>query len=132
MVKGAEAHAAEDKQRREEIESRNQLDGLVYKVENDSKEWVDRLSAEVKSRLDTSLEGAKGALKTGDSALIRKALDDLNGAYSAAGASLYQAAQSSSASSGPSAGPEGSPEPGAAKEDVVEADYEIVDDQKKS
>ncbi len=129
MVKSAESNAAEDKKRRDQIEARNQLDGLVYKVEKDSKEWVDRLSADVKSRLDNAVEGAKGALKNGDPDLIQKALDELNGAYSAAGASLYQGAQSSSGG-----GPEtGKTDAGAApKEDVVEADYEIVDDQKKS
>jgi molecular chaperone DnaK len=129
MVKSAESNAAEDKKRRDQIDARNQLDGLVYKVEKDSKEWVDRLSADAKGRLDNAVEGAKGALKNGDPELIQKALDELNGAYSAAGASLYQSAQST-----PGAGPEaGSPEAGAApKEDVVEADYEIVDDQKKS
>ena len=130
MVKGAEAHAAEDQKRREHIEARNHLDGLVYKVEKDSKEWIDRLSADAKSKLDNAVEGAKGALKTGDPDLIKKALDDLNGAYSAAGASLYQTTQSSGeAGAAPGAAP------GAAdgkKEDVVEADYEIVDDPKKS
>jgi molecular chaperone DnaK len=129
MVKGAEAHAAEDKQRREQIENRNHLDGLVYKVEKDSKEWVDRLAADAKSRLDNAVEGAKGALKTGDPDMIKRALDDLNSAYSAAGASLYQSAQAASAGTGAPG-----PEAGAAppKEDVVEADYEIVDDSKKS
>ena len=126
MVKSAEAHASDDKKRRDEIEARNQLDGLVYKVEKDSKEWVDRLSADAKSRLDNALEGGKGALKTGDPDLIRRALDDLNAAYSAAGASLYQSAQAAGEPA------PGAPEPGAAKaEDVVEADYEIVDDSKK-
>ena len=127
MVKQAESHAAEDKQRREEIEARNQLDGLVYKVEKDSKEWVDRLSPDAKSRLDAGVEAGKAALRTGDAAGIRKALDELNAAYSAAGASLYQAAQGGQAA-GPQAEP--APEPGA-KEDVVEADYEIVDEGKK-
>jgi molecular chaperone DnaK len=130
MVKAAEAHSSEDKKRREEIEHRNQLDGLVYKVEKDSKEWADRLAADAKSRLDNAVEGAKGALRTGEADLVKKALDELNSAYSAAGASLYQSAQSSPGSE-PGAGPaaEG-PAPG--KEDVVEADYEIVDDSKKS
>jgi molecular chaperone DnaK len=130
MVKAAEAHSSEDKKRREEIEHRNQLDGLVYKVEKDSKEWADRLAADAKSRLDNAVEGAKGALRTGEADLVKKALDELNSAYSAAGASLYQSAQSSPESE-PGAGPtaEG-PAPG--KEDVVEADYEIVDDSKKS
>ena len=125
MVKSAESHASEDKKRRDEIEARNQLDGLMYKVEKDSKEWVDRLSAEAKSKLDNALEGGKGALKTGDPDLIRRALDELNAAYSAAGASLYQSAQ---ASAEPAAG---APTEGATPpEDVVEADYEIVDDCK--
>jgi len=93
MVKSAEAHASDDKKRRDEIEARNQLDGLMYKVEKDSKEWVDRLSADAKAKLDNALEGGKGALKTGDPDLIRRALDELNAAYSAAGASLYQSAQ---------------------------------------
>ncbi|HYL29342.1 MAG TPA: molecular chaperone DnaK [Gemmatimonadales bacterium] len=129
MVKQAESHAAEDKQRREEIEGRNQLDGLVYKVEKDSKEWVDRLTPDVKSRLDAGVEAGKAALRTGDAAGIRTALDELNAAYSAAGASLYQAAQGAQgAGAGPQ--PEQAPEPGA-KEDVVEADYEIVDEGKK-
>ncbi len=129
MVKSAESNAAEDKKRRDQIEARNQLDGLVYKVEKDSKEWVDRLSADVKSRLDNAVEGAKGALKNGDPDLIQKALDELNGAYSAAGASLYQGAQSSSGGGQET----GKTDAGTApKEDVVEADYEIVDDQKKS
>ncbi len=127
MVKNAESHAAEDKKRRDDIEGRNQLDGLVYKVEKDSKEWVDRLSADAKSKLDNALEGGKGALKTGDPDLIRRALDELNSAYSAAGASLYQSAQ---ASSEPAAGG-AEPQAGAKPEEVVEADYEIVDDTKK-
>ena len=126
MVKQAESHAAEDKQRRDEIEARNQLDGLVYKVEKDSKEWVDRLAADAKSRLDAALEAGKAALRTGEAGGIRTALDELNAAYSAAGASLYQAAQAASSAEPP--GP--AAEPGA-KEDVVEADYEIVDEGKK-
>jgi molecular chaperone DnaK len=131
MVKSAEAHASEDKKRRDAIESRNQLDALVYKVEKDSKEWVDRLSGDVKGRLDNAVEGAKGALKNGDPELIQKALDDLNGAYSAAGASLYQSAQAAGGA-GPEAPGAAPGAAGGAKEDVVEADYEIVDDAKKS
>jgi molecular chaperone DnaK len=136
MVKAAEQHASEDKSRREQIEQRNQLDSLVYRVEKDSKEWVDRLPADAKTRLDASLEGAKQALRSGDPDTIRRALDELNQAYSAAGASLYQA-QGAGGGAGPDAGPQGGPEGGAApggegprQDDVVEADYEIVDDKK--
>jgi molecular chaperone DnaK len=130
MVKAADLHAKEDKDRRDQIEARNHLDGLVYKVEKDSKEWVDRLDTAAKTRLDEAVEGGKQALRTGDNDGIKKALEELNAAYSAAGASLYQQAQAAGAAEGSA-----EPQPGAGgedkKEDVVEADYEIVDDNKK-
>jgi molecular chaperone DnaK len=134
MVKAAEAHAKEDQERREQIEARNQLDGLVYKVEKDSKEWVDRLSPDVKGRLDSAVEGGRQALRAGDAAGIKTALDELNAAYAAAGASLYQAASAggpSAGSEGPAAGGGTAGEQDKGKEDVVEADYEIVDEEKK-
>ncbi len=90
MVKQAEANAKDDEDRRAQIESRNQLDGLIYKVEKDSKEWVDRLQADDKERLDKAIETGKEALRTGETAAIATALEELNVAYSAAGASLYQ------------------------------------------
>jgi hypothetical protein len=76
------------------------------------------------------VEGAKGALRTGEADLVKKALDELNSAYSAAGASLYQSAQASPGAE-PGTGP-AAEEPAQGKEDVVEADNEIVDDSKKS
>ncbi len=140
MVKQAEQHASEDQKRREEIEARNQLDGLVYKVEKDSKEWADRLPADAKARLDAALEAGKEALRTGAGEAIRRALDELNAAYSAAGASLYQQAQGTGTGAGggqqePAAGGAGEQRGAGAqggKDDVVEADYEIVDEGKKT
>jgi molecular chaperone DnaK len=132
MVKAAEAHAAEDRERRERIEARNQLDTLVYRVEKDSKEWADRLPADAKSRLEAALEAGKNALRTGHPDEIRKALDELNAAYSAAGAALYQTQQAGATGGPTGSGPTG--QAGAAQpgqEDVVEADYEIVDDKKQ-
>jgi len=135
MVKTAEQHAQEDKTRRDEIEARNQLDSLVYRVEKDSKEWVDRLPPDAKTRLDSALEAGRQALRSGDTDGIRRALDELNTAYSAAGASLYQAA-GAAAPNGGGAGeaPGGTGEPAkagqAGQEDVVDADYEIVDEKK--
>jgi molecular chaperone DnaK len=91
---------------------------------------VDRLPADAKTRLDSAVEAGREALRTGDADGIRRALDELNAAYSAAGASLYQGAQAQGGPEGqPAGGPaaEGTP-PG--QEDVVEADYEIVDEKK--
>ena len=129
MVKSAEANAAEDKARRDQIEARNQLDGMVYRVEKDSKEWVEKLPADAKTRLDAAVEGGKQALRTGEADGIRRALDELNAAYSAAGAALYQS-QPGGTEGAEAPGAEGEPA-AAAEQDVVEADYEIVDDSKK-
>jgi molecular chaperone DnaK len=142
MVKAAEQHAQEDQARREQIEARNQLDSLVYRVEKDSKEWTDRLPPDAKSRLESALEAGRQALRTGETEGIRRALDELNQAYSAAGAALYQAAGAGTGTGGagepnsgpsqPGSGPGGGPgaESGPSQDDVVEADYEIVDDKK--
>ena len=131
MVKSAEQHAEDDRKRREAIEHRNQLDGLVYKVEKDSKEWVDRLSADLKSRLDAAVEAGKQALRTGDQDGIKVALDELNAAYQAAGASLYASSGAAPGSGSPEGDGQPQPGPESPKEDVVEADYEIVDENKK-
>src|SRR3989442_764376 len=130
MVKDAEAHAAEDKRRREEIERRNRLDTLVYEVEKNSKEWADKLDGSLKSRLDNALEAAKQALPSGNPDDMSNALDELQQAYSAAGASLY-AAQRGAGTPPPGAEPAGAEPAGDKKENVVDADYEIVDDDKK-
>ena len=126
MVVEAEEHATEDKQRREAIDQRNRLDAMVYEVEKNAKEWSDRLDETNKKRLDDALEKAKQALRSGGTDEIKTALEELSQAYSAAGASLYEAAQAQSAE-----------EPAAAEasetksdEDVVEADYEVVDEEK--
>src|SRR2546430_2194522 len=134
MVKDAEAHAAEDKRRGKEIERRNRLDTLVYEVEKSSKEWVDKLDASLKTRLDKAVEGAKQALRSGAADEISKALEELQPAYSAAGASMYAAQRGAGApgSGGGAEQPAGGEAAGAEKKDnVVDADYEIVDDDKK-
>jgi len=129
MVKDAEAHASEDKARRETIEQRNRLDAMTYDVEKNAKEWSDRLEASMKERLEKAVEGAKQALRTGEPEGIRKATEELQAAYSEAGRSLYAQAQPSGGASAP---PEGEAPAGEAKkEDVVDADYEIVDENKK-
>ncbi|MEE8250781.1 MAG: molecular chaperone DnaK [Gemmatimonadales bacterium] len=131
MVKEAEEHATEDKARREEIESRNRLDGLVYEVEKNSKEWADKLEASQKERLDAALEKAKSALRTGAKDEIQEALQELAQAYSAAGASMYEAQQAEAgAEAGTAEGAAAEAAAGTSDEDVVEADYEVVDESK--
>ena len=133
MVKDAESHAAEDKKRRDVIEQRNRLDNMVYQVTKESKEWVDKLEASLKSRLDKAIESAQAALRSGNADEISKGLEELQQAYSAAGASLYAArGAGAEGGAGPSAGSDGQPGAEGAKKDenVVDADYEIMDDDK--
>jgi molecular chaperone DnaK len=135
MVRDAEAHASEDKTRREAIEIRNRLDAMVYDVEKNAKEWSDRLEPAMKQRLEGAVEDAKKALRSGDQAEIRTAAEALQAAYGEAGRSLYQTAQAGAeagAAGGESAGGTGAASGEAKKEEAVEADYEIVDEDKKS
>jgi molecular chaperone DnaK len=140
MVADAESHAEEDKRRREEVETRNRLDALTYEVEKNMKEWEEKLDQEAKQNLEGSLERARKALKESDLAEIRSAAEELQQAYSAAGAQIYQAQQPQGADAGFSGGATagaGFEEDETARatetadeEDVVEADYEIVEDEK--
>jgi molecular chaperone DnaK len=142
MVDDAEEHAKEDEDRREKVESRNQLDSLVYQVEKDTGEWGEMVGEATRERLNTAVEAAKEALKGDDLATINSARDELMQAFSAAGQEMYQAQAAESETETddedmggePSAEAddetaEGSEAP-AADEDVVEADYEIVDEEK--
>jgi molecular chaperone DnaK len=139
MVKDAESHADEDRRAKEKIEARNQLDTLIYQVEKDTKEWGDKISADSKSKIDSALERARKALKQDDIGEINGARDALMQAFSAAGQEFYQS-QAAQQQPPPPAGEPGAQEPAGepaaagartgGQEDVVEADYEIVDDNK--
>jgi molecular chaperone DnaK len=133
MVKDAESHASEDEERRQKVESRNQLDSLVYQVEKDTAEWGDKVSEDTRQRLTEATGAAKEALKGDDLDTINAARDELMQAFSAAGQEMYQ---SQAAESEASAEPEATDsehtddESAPVDEDVVEADYEIVDEEK--
>ena len=139
MVKDAEAHASDDEERKAKVEARNQLDSLVYQVEKDSAEWADKVSEGTREHLNQSVEKAKEALKSDDAAILNQARDELMQAFSAAGQEMYQAQGAEAGPTpddmgdmgGESTGeaPEGD-DSGTGDEDVVEADYEIVDEDK--
>ncbi len=131
MVKDAESHAKEDEERRAKVEARNQLDSLVYQVEKDTGEWGDKVSSGTKTRLDAALTKAKEALKGDDTGAINAARDELMQAFSAAGQEMYHSqAQEGGEGAEPETAGAGAETGGAPEEDVVEADYEIVDEEK--
>ena len=133
MVEDAESHAAEDEEIRGKVEARNQLDSLVYQVQKDTEEWGDSVSEDTKERLDRALDSAREALKTDDNVeIMNSARDELMQNFSAAGQEMYQsqAANAEAATEGDGPGTEeasASPDPN--DEDVLEADYEIVDEE---
>ncbi|HEY0972040.1 MAG TPA: molecular chaperone DnaK [Gemmatimonadales bacterium] len=129
MVKDAEKNAEEDKRRREEIDTRNRLDSLTYEVEKNSKEWSEKLPAELRTRLESGVERARKALKGDDLGEIRAATEELSKVYSEAGQSLYaQGAQAGDAAEQAAGAEATAGAASATADDVVEADYEIVDD----
>jgi len=110
---------------------------MTYEVEKNVKEWGDRLPAEMKSKLDASIERARKALRGDDMGEIRSAQEELSRTFSEAGQTFY--AQSQAQPGAAPGGPEAGAAPGAGaqqgsgkkEDDVVEADYEIVDEGKK-
>ena len=125
MVQDAEAHATEDEEKREQVDARNQLDSLVYQAEKDSAEWEDKVSDESKQNLKEALDSAKTILSDHEAGAedLNASRDNLMQAFSAAGQEMYQAQAASDEEGGET--PEDQEE---SDDDVVEADYEIVDE----
>ena len=130
MVKDAEKNAGEDARKREEIDARNRLDSLAYEVEKNAKEWSDKLPADLKARLDAAVERARKAHRGDDMPEIRAAQEELSQAYQSAGKAFYESQGAQAAPGGDAPPADGQPA-AEKKDDVVEADYEIVDDAKK-
>jgi molecular chaperone DnaK len=132
--KEAEAHADEDKQHREEIETRNEADNSVYRSEKMLKDSAEKISGADKSKIETAINEVKEALKGSDASAIRSAADKLNEAWQAVSAELYKAA-SEKARAGKAGdkppGPEaGGPSEGGKKDEGPIIDAEVVDEKK--
>jgi len=123
MVREAEAHADEDRQRREEVEARNQADNLVYQTEKLLKEQGDKVDEAERGQIEEKLAALKTALDGEDVAAVRSAQDELLTASQAFAQRLYEQA---SADQGAPAGP--GPAEGSAPADDEVADAEIVDE----
>ncbi|MBZ5598349.1 MAG: molecular chaperone DnaK [Acidobacteriia bacterium] len=136
MAKDADAHSAEDKARREEIESRNQLDSMVYGVEKMLREHGDKISGSERGDVENAVADAKKALESNDKGQMDKARENLTQASHKLAEQMYKAAQPQgapgtgpgpAAGSGPAAGGDGH-----AKKDegVIDAEYVDVEDKK--
>ena len=129
MVRDAEAHAADDRRRKEEADARNSADTLVYQTEKLLREQGDKISGEEKTSVEDGLKGLKDALAGSDTEAIRRATETLVTASQGFAQRLYeQAAQQSDAGSAPGAGDGAGPDEGRPSDEEV-VDAEIVDDQ---
>ncbi len=134
MMNDAEAHASEDKDRREKAEARNRLDSLIYQTEKNLEDWKDSVDEEGKTDVEAKLERGRQALKQDDTAEITAATEEIQQAVQALAQQIY-----SKAGMGDQPGAESdfeqSADTGEAEQDeaaddevVVEADYEIVEE----
>lgn len=130
MMKDAEAHAEEDKKRRESVEMRNEADSLAFRTEKLLKDNEETIGDDVKAPVSEALDTLKEALKgTDNDDEVKTAMDDLNEKASAMGQAMYAAAQAAQAGSGDDQAytTEDAPADDAGDDDVVDA--EIVDDE---
>ena len=132
MVKDAEAHAAEDKKRKELVEARNQAEGLIHSTERNLSEHADKVGADDKAAVEAAIADLRAVLAGEDAEAIGTKTEALANAAMKVGEAIYkaeaEAAQAGGA--GPQAGAAPGGQPGA--DDIVDADFEEVDDKKKS
>lgn len=132
MVKEAEQHAAEDKERKEEVEIRNQADSMVYQAEKTIKDFKDKADAAAIEKLQGATDELKEALKGTDTGAIKAKLEALTGPLYELTAAMYQktgqeqAAQGQAGEAGPGAGGAAGQDPA---DNVVDADYEVKEDK---
>ena len=133
-VKEAEMYAAEDAKRKEEVDVRNQGDQMVYQTEKTISEMGDKLDAGDKSELESKLSALKTALTGTDTAAIKSATEELTQAFYKVSEKMYQAAGGAQGAGFDPSQAAGGPNPGAGAQggqDYYDADYTVVDDDKK-
>ncbi len=124
MVKEAEANAEADKKQREAIEAKNQAESLIHSTEKSLKDYADKVSAEDKTAIETALSDLKGVLDGQDAELIKEKTNALAEASMKLGEAMYKASQAEAEAKAAGGQP--------ADDDVVDADFEEVKDDKKS
>ncbi len=129
MVKDAEMHAAEDRERREEVEVRNQADSLIYTTEKNLAEYGDQVPAEEKAAIEESVAALKTATEGGDVGDIKAKTETLAQAAMKLGEAMYKAQQEEAEAGAPGADP--APQSGEDDSTIVDAEFEEVDEERK-
>jgi molecular chaperone DnaK len=131
MAKEAEAHSAEDKQKREEVETRNQLDAMVYQTEKMLKENGDKISGAERGEVENAVGDAKKALESADHKSMQTARDRLQTASHKLAEAMYKSTPPNADGGAQQAAAEPQPQAEAKKDDgVIDAEYVDVEDKK--
>ncbi len=134
LIKDAELHSEDDKKKKELVEARNQADALIYQTQKSIKDLGDKVDAETKAKVEGAIEPLKKAIDGDDTAEIKRLSEALTQASHKIAEAMYQQA-SQEAGAQPGAGPGDGAQPGAGtaapEDDVVDADFEEVKDDKK-
>jgi molecular chaperone DnaK len=132
MKRDAEAHAADDKKRRETIDLKNRAESFAYEIEKSLRDYGDKVSADVRSEIESALNSLKDAIKSDDGERIKKTLEALQRSSQKLGEEVYKATSGKDGApgaGGPQSAPEASTDRGAAgpkkDEDVIDAEYEV-------
>ncbi|MEA4838317.1 MAG: molecular chaperone DnaK [Rhodospirillaceae bacterium] len=129
MVKDAEQHASEDKKRKEAVEARNHADAVIHTTEKTLAEHGDKIPAEDKAKIEADIAALKAVLESDDAAVIKGKTDALGQSSMKLGEALYKAQQAAAGGADAAAGPQAEGKP--ADDNVVDADFEEVDSDKK-
>ena len=132
-VREAEQFASEDKARKEEVEQRNHADSLIYSTEKTLKELGDKVSADDKAKIEAQIADLKKAMEGTDVNMIKTGCEKLTEISYEAFGKIYQqqAAQQGAAGADPNAAQQANQSGDSSDDNVVDADYEVVDDDKK-
>jgi molecular chaperone DnaK len=133
LVKDAEMHAEEDKQKRELVEARNSADALIYSTEKSIKDLGDKVDSDTKTKVEESIAALRKAMEGEDAAEITRVSEELTQASHKLAEAMYQQASQNEQQAGAGAGSseQAAGGAGAADEDVVDADFEEVKDEDK-
>lgn len=136
MRKDAEAHAADDAKKRDEVETRNRADGMAYEAEKFLKEHGDKVDGDKKSKLESAISSLRDAVKANDAAKMKSGIDDVTSQMQAISTDMYaKAKQQPGPDAGAGAPPTADEASGTSEKkeegEVIDADFTMVDDDKK-
>ncbi|WP_076789965.1 molecular chaperone DnaK [Chlorobium sp. KB01] len=131
MKQDAKDHASEDQKRKEEIDTRNVADSLIFSTEKQLKELGDKIPAEKRPALEGSLDKLREAYKNGTIESIKSAMEEVNKEWSEIASQLYQSPQSEAAHSEQAPQSEGEKRKSGGDGEVENAEYEVIDDKEK-